>query len=346
MVELVSEVSVELISADASDDMVAMAAWVSNDKDSAEKLEDRSRVEGLISFLYRNKHMSPFEHGRFTFKVDVPLFVAREFHRHRTASYNEVSGRYTEMKPRFYCGEVARVQQGKMGNYYFVDGSDDQTALYRKSKRKAVKKDWEIYQSRLEAGIAKEQAREELPLSLMTQFYVTMNPRNLMQFLTLRNDSHALKEIRDVAVKMEKVLEETMPFTYAAYVAGREEERFDSSALRAENKELKEKLEALTRNSERKLNSAKRDIDILKIEVESLQKAKADIEARYAEILDKYNKEFVSAKEGAKEEQERINYQRPSFDTTIDKLSNLDAVKVAEQVIKEINKINQRRPHR
>lgn len=224
--EFVSDVGVELIDALAKDDMVAMAAWVSNDADAYERLEDRDKVDGLINFLYRNRHMSPFEHGTFIFKVDVPLFVAREFMRHRTASYNEVSGRYTVMKPRFYMGDAARVQQGKMGNYYFVEGSADQTAQYIQSKKRAAKAAWFEYEYRLNSGIAKEQAREDLPLSLMTQFYVTMNPRNLMQFLALRNDKHALKEIRDVAVKMEAIFADQMPLTYAAYKKYRKREQW------------------------------------------------------------------------------------------------------------------------
>lgn len=217
MIDFVSEVGVHLIEASASDDMVAMAAWVSHDIDSEERLEDESRVENLIRFLYRNKHMSPFEHGHFTFKVDVPLFVAREFHRHRTMSYNEVSGRYTEMKPRFYIGDAVRIQKGKPGNYHFEAGTPDQFAVYIASKARACEVAWEEYRRRLEAGIAKEQAREDLPLSLMTQFYATVNPRNLMHFLGLRTDPHALKEIRDVAVKMEEIFAQQMPRTYLAY---------------------------------------------------------------------------------------------------------------------------------
>jgi thymidylate synthase (FAD) len=132
-------------------------------------------------------------------------------------SYNEVSGRYTQMKPRFWRGDEARVQQGKMGNYFFVPGSADQTALYRRSKEVFLEEAWKVYINRLEAGIAKEQAREDLPLSLMTQFYATCNPRNLMQFLALRNDVHALKEIRDAAMKMEAVFADVMPMSYNAY---------------------------------------------------------------------------------------------------------------------------------
>lgn len=216
-IEFVNKVSVELIEASASDNMTAMAAWVSNDMDSEDRLIDRNKVAGLINFLYRNQHMSPFEHGHLTFKVDVPLFVAREWHRHRTMSYNEVSGRYTQMQPRFYMGDTARVQQGKMGNYFFVDGTTEQTERYHNRKKARIEAAWTGYLEALDDGIAKEQAREDLPLSLMTQFYATTNPRNLMQFLTLRNDKHALKEIRDAAVQMEAIFAEKMPLTYVAY---------------------------------------------------------------------------------------------------------------------------------
>lgn len=216
-IEFVSEVGVELIEASASDDMVAMAAWVSNDRDAAARLKDRRAVEGLINFLYRERHMSPFEHGHFTFKVDVPLFVAREWHRHRTMSYNEVSGRYTEMKPRIWRGRESRVQKGKMGDYYFVPGTPEQTEAYWANKAASVEAAWNNYQNSLRLGIAKEQAREDLPLSLMTQFYATCNPRNLMQFLMLRNDTHALREIREAAEKVEDIFATEMPLTYAAF---------------------------------------------------------------------------------------------------------------------------------
>lgn len=215
--EFVNSPTARLVNHSASDDMVAMAAWVSHDADSESRLDNQAQVAGLIKFLYRNKHMSPFEHGHFTWKIDCPLFVRSEFHRHRTWSYNEVSGRYTEMKPRFFKGDVARVQHGKPGDYYFEPGDAEQTAQYIKSKERAVQSAWQEYQYRLSIGMAKEQAREDLPLSLMTQFYATANPRNVMQFLTLRTDSHALKEIRELATQMEHQFAEVMPLTYNAY---------------------------------------------------------------------------------------------------------------------------------
>jgi thymidylate synthase (FAD) len=293
MVELVSEVGVELITAAASDDMVAKAAWVSFDQDKEERLKDRAGIAKLINFLYRNKHMSPFEHGHFTFKVDVPLFVAREFHRHRTASYNEVSGRYTEMKPRFWVGEEARVQKGKPGDYFFESADNEQTALYLKSKEKAARASWELYQDRLQAGIAKEQAREDLPLSLMTQFYVTMNPRNLMQFLTLRNESHALAEIQAVAVKMEEIFAEHMPLTYEAYRATRDEERVDVEALEKKITELSNQVEYLRKDN----NAFRQNVRELEAQVSELDRKAKEAERVRDEAVEKYNGLYVTLQE-------------------------------------------------
>jgi len=217
-IEFVTKPSATLVQTNASDEMVAMAAWVSFDRDSEERLEDKTRMNGLINFLMREKHMSPFEHGSFTFKIDCPIFVAREFHRHRTMAYNEVSGRYTEMKPRFYIpsGHRPVVQQGKAGQYTFANDE----ALAEKSVAHIAKSTaiaWQEYKIMLEAGIAKEVARMALPNNLMTQFYATVNPRNLMHFLGLRTSEQALYEIREVAYDMEVALQKSMPMTYMAW---------------------------------------------------------------------------------------------------------------------------------
>lgn len=215
--ELVNDIDVRLIHHNISDDMVCLAAWVSHDIDTDERLEHEGRKEKLIDFLVKNKHLSPLEHGSLTVKSNVPLFVRSEWHRHRTQSYNEVSGRYTEMLPRFWCGAKARVQKGKPGDYYFEEGTPEQTAGYLQSKKRAVESAWAEYQYRLELGIAKEQAREDLPLSLMTQFYATGNLRNWLQFLALRNESHALEEIQLAARKVAGIVKEIAPLTYAAF---------------------------------------------------------------------------------------------------------------------------------
>ena len=201
------------------DDRVCLSAWVSFGSDDAERLTNRVAVERLIHFLYRNKHMTPFESTQFTFRIKTPIFVARELFRHRSASYNEWSGRYSQMLPEFYLPNEERplVQEGKPGDYYFVAGTPEQYRQVVESQQEVFQKAWDTYTELLAAGVAKEVARNVLPLATYTYFYVTMNARNLMHFLTLRNDSHALYEIREMAKAMEAILAEKMPLTYAAY---------------------------------------------------------------------------------------------------------------------------------
>ena len=176
-------------------------------------------MAGLVKYLYRNKHMSPFEHGSFTFMVECPIFVAREFMRHRTFSYNEVSGRYTDMKPVFYIPKRNRplVQHGKVGEYTFTPGDSDQYAAVRVHTAKAYQSAWDAYMELKQLGVANEVARNVLPVGLFTAFYATCNPRNLMQFLDLRTAPNALAEIRAVASQMEIHLKNNMPITYDAW---------------------------------------------------------------------------------------------------------------------------------
>lgn len=217
--EFVDKSTVQLVKTNASDEDVAYAAWVSNFGDKAAE-KDTSRIEGLINFLYRERHMSPFEHGSFTFFVDTPIFVAREFMRHRTFSYNETSGRYKELEPRFYLPNSQRplLQSGKIGSYKFVPGNQKQFGAVVENTMDAYEGSWEAYQKMLNEGVAREVARNVLPVGIMTQFYATANPRNVMQFLQLRNDDNALHEIREVAVRIEEEFARAMPLTYGAYL--------------------------------------------------------------------------------------------------------------------------------
>lgn len=219
-IEFVDHSTVQLVKHNASDVDVAHAAWVSNFGSGAVD-RDTTDVSKLINFLYYNRHMSPFEHGSLTFFVDTPIFVAREFMRHRTWSYNETSGRYKELDPRFYLAPFDRPMQqvGRIGNYSFIEGTDHQKSTMYGYTRKSYEASWHAYQTMLEAKVAKEVARNVLPVATMTQFYATANPRNVMQFLALRNDGPALKEIRDVAVQIEAAFAEAMPLTYSAYKA-------------------------------------------------------------------------------------------------------------------------------
>lgn len=218
-IEFLDSSRVTLINSNATDDMVAMAAWVSNSLDTEDRLANAKRKEGLINFLLREKHMSPFEHGIFTFKIETPIFVAREFMRHRTMSFNEMSGRYTEMRPKFYVPNTDRpiVQEGKIGSYNFVPGDDaQQTTVVNAIQENSIDA-WNRYMELKSAGIANEVARDVLPVNIFTEFYASVDPRNLMHFLSLRTEAQALYEIREVAGMMEEFFAAEMPFTYKAW---------------------------------------------------------------------------------------------------------------------------------
>lgn len=218
-IEFVDHSTVTLYKSNAYDVDCARAAWVSQNTQAHEKEAEEGRVEGLINFLLREKHLSPFENGSFTFIIDTPISVAREFMRHRSFAYSEVSGRYTELEPRFYTPNPYRpvLQQGKVGNYTFVPDSELSIDHVIPHIEANSRDSWNSYQALLEYGVAKEVARMVLPVNTMTTFWATVNPRNLMHFLDLRTDAQAMFEIREVAVKMEEIFKQQMPLTYKAW---------------------------------------------------------------------------------------------------------------------------------
>lgn len=203
--------NVQLVQHVGGDLDVVNAAKVSFDKHSSEMGKGE---RALIRFLMREQHGSPFEHNSFTFKVKAPIFVVREWQRHRIGvSYNEVSGRYVEMKPEFYIPQMARMQKGKPGQYYFVQGTKFQTWWLRFHSKMAVKAEYRRYKRLLKMGIAKEQARIVLPNSLYTEFYFTCNARSLMNFIELRSQQTAMWEIRKYAEAMLFLWGKHMPTT-------------------------------------------------------------------------------------------------------------------------------------
>ena len=229
-----SDVTVELVRSSAADSDVLFAARVSTQGeqtlDSAaahtDASEDEKRNKGLINYLMRDRHGSPFEHNSMTFYVQAPIFVFREFMRHRIASYNEESGRYKELSPVFYVPAPDRnlVQVGKAGHYEFLPGSAEQIALVEQESRTASQVAYESYKRMLEAGVAREVARIVLPLNIYSSMYVTMNSRALMNFLSLRTQregthfpSFPQREIEMCAEKMEEFWAELMPYTYEAF---------------------------------------------------------------------------------------------------------------------------------
>jgi thymidylate synthase (FAD) len=208
---------VALDAALASDLAVVNGARVSFNQESDELTE---RDEGLIRFLIRERHGSPFEHGYFRFLVKAPIFVVREHHRHRAGhSYNEWSGRYSKMEPEFYVPENVRSQVGKPGAYSFEPVDDETRAAAQREIREQGERAFQAYERLLEQGVAKEVARAVLPLSTYTKYYWSCNPRSLMHFCGLRNNESAQFEIQQFAAAAESFLERLMPITHAAFLA-------------------------------------------------------------------------------------------------------------------------------
>lgn len=225
-----SDMTVELIRSAASDADVVWAARVSTQgEQSIEAIdEDASRSAGLIRYLMRNRHGTPFEHNSMTFFISAPIFVFREFHRHRIGwSYNEESGRYRELKPTFYVPGPERklAQTGKPGHYEFVDAGPEVTELAVAATTRAYEAAYASYQEMLAAGVAREVARAVLPVGTYSSMYATCNARSLMAFLSLRtkDDSSTFpsfpqREIEMVAEQMEAHFATLMPITHAAFV--------------------------------------------------------------------------------------------------------------------------------
>ena len=184
-----------------------------------EEMDDSD--EGLIRFLMRERHGTPFEHNAFRFHVRCPIFVAREWFRHRVGSFNEFSMRYARASDEFYVpdAEDVRTQVGKPGAYSFEPVSDELAEQTREKLQEVYDAAYQTYEELVEAGVAREVARAALPVGAYTEFYWTVNARSLMNFISLRNSETAQREIRRYAEACERFLEEQMPVTYAAFVA-------------------------------------------------------------------------------------------------------------------------------
>lgn len=228
---------VDIAESAGSDEAICRAARVSNMGNNAWKTEESA---GLINFLLKNRHGSPFEHGFMTFRISAPIFVWREFMRHRIGfSYNEQSGRYMEMEPIFYIpkpqffnadlNEMVEgrplTQVGKPGKYEFVHGTIEQWVHMDTCLGTSYQKAWESYKSMLDGGIAKEVARMCLPVAIYSSAYVSCNPRSMMSFLSLRTKnegsmfpSYPQWEIEQVARNMEEIFADLFPLTHLAFM--------------------------------------------------------------------------------------------------------------------------------
>ena len=183
-----------------------------------ETMEERDA--GLVRFLMRERHGTPFEHNFFRFHIKAPLFVTREWQRHRIGSFNERSGRYSELPDEFYvpAASAVRTQVGKPGAYTFEPMPTRRPPRCAPASSRATPSPTAATRSCSSAGVAKEVARSVLPVGLYTEFYWSVNARSLMNFLSLRNAAAAQYEIRVYAEAAEQHFAHAMPVTHASFV--------------------------------------------------------------------------------------------------------------------------------
>lgn len=168
---------------------------------------------GLIRYLMRHWHTTPFEMIEFKFHIKMPIYIARQHMRHRTASVNELSARYSVVSKEYYIPDKLRVQSRTNRQ-----GSEGESVASVDSMREHLDKSFEEYGKLLDDGCCREQARGVLPQSTYTEFYWKINLHNLMHYLHLRMDSHAQEEIRDYAKAIYDLVEPLVPITMKAFM--------------------------------------------------------------------------------------------------------------------------------
>ncbi|MHC1693209.1 MAG: FAD-dependent thymidylate synthase [Sphaerochaetaceae bacterium] len=207
---------VRLVDYLGSDARVVQAARVSYGEGTKTYRQDK----GLINYLLRNGHTSPFEQVNFTFHIKMPIFVARQWIRHRTGRVNEISGRYSIMPDEAYVPDAAHINPQSDDNKQGRSPEQMESAL-QKSVLELLQKDqqraFDTYHALLDLGTARELARVNLPLSLYTQWYWQMDLHNLLHFLQLRLDDHAQYEIRVYAQVILEIVRKVCPNVCEAF---------------------------------------------------------------------------------------------------------------------------------
>ncbi len=221
---------VRLVDFMGSDKSIVEAARVSYGKDTKKSRDDA----GLISYLVENKHTTPLEMVEFKFHIKMPMFIARQMMRHRTANVNEYSARYSVMEKDFYIPEANRImgqdnvnKQGSAGELSEIDKAEFLQHLYANCNSA-----YESYERALKIGVSRELARMMLPANIYTQFYWKIDLHNLLHFLKLRNHSHAQWEIQEYARAIEDYVSKICPIAYQAY------QKFNKDSLTLTHKEL------------------------------------------------------------------------------------------------------------
>lgn len=219
---------VTLVDHQGSDASVVAAARVSVVGSQATTDVDASEHAGLINYLMKHRHGTPFEHNSLTFRVSAPIFVFREWHRHRIWSYNEESGRYKQLEPVFHIPGPERplVNVGTSARPQMAPGTPEQYAMQAKRMRRSYGLSYAYYQQALDDGVAKEVAREVLPVGIYSTMYATANLRAVFAFLSLRTHdegatfvSYPQYEIELAAAQVEKLVSVIFPISYQAFMA-------------------------------------------------------------------------------------------------------------------------------
>lgn len=187
--------------------------------------EDQGSDARLINYLYNNGHNTPFEAVTFTFDVKAPIFVFRQWHRHRTQSYNELSARYRPLPAEFYIPEEDQITtQSKDNKQMRTDSINPSAWWIREQMQESNRKSFEIYQELLEAGCPRELARSVLPVATYSHMFTTMNLNNLFKFLGERLHEHSQYEIRVYARAMLELIEPIVPVAVEAFNKKREQQ--------------------------------------------------------------------------------------------------------------------------
>ena len=207
---------VRLVDYLGDDSRIVQSARVSYGEGTKSYREDK----GLIDYLLRNDHTSPFEQVSFTFHIKMPIVVARQWIRHRTAKVNEISGRYSVMESDFYVPEAEDIalqsddnKQGRQNEPVSAELAKEIQDIISTEQERV----YETYTKLLDMGLAREIARINLPLSLYTEWYWTMDLHNLFHFLRLRMDAHAQKEIRVYANAIFEIVKKITPMAAEAF---------------------------------------------------------------------------------------------------------------------------------
>lgn len=210
---------VRLVDSMGSDLSIARAARVSYDA-AWRAGEDEGSDERLIRYLWRNHHTTPFEAVTFTFEVHAPIFVFRQWHRHRTWSFNELSARYRELPEDFYVPDIDKIgqQSGNSKQARDLIGDANETIVSQRHLLEMhCQTAFRLYREMIASGWPRELARMVLPLNTYSTMFATVDLLNLLKFLTLRCDAHAQYEIRVYAEAMRELIRPIVPIAMAAW---------------------------------------------------------------------------------------------------------------------------------